>query len=304
MKKDFNYSNHDVAIIHNENESEAVLAGLKCIQAEQDITSDDVVVLTPNWVNNEKTNPADGVVVGPETLRTIIKWIKERKPKRIVVATGSGTGNTKQVMEEVGFDRILQEEQVEFVDFNTGPYTSLTLNHNKPNTIQVNKIIEQMTYYISFTQLKSHEEATMSASIKNMALSWPSSEEHGAPKKNLGIHDDLHGFIAAMAEKIKIDLAIVSANPVMVGSGPTKGLAKHTGLVICGKNPIATDSICARLLGFMEQGIGYLHLLKNKGLKETDYKAIPMKDLSLAEAEQIFSEKVYGEKMMLEAENK
>ncbi|MDF2613968.1 MAG: hypothetical protein K0S71_1754 [Clostridia bacterium] len=300
MKQQANYTNHDVAIIYNENESQAVLSALQCIQAERDIKSDDVVVITPNWVNNEKINPSDGVVVGPETLRTIIKWVKARSPRRIIIATGSGSGNTKQVMEQVGFDRVIQEEQVEFIDFNMGPYVELQLNHEKPSTIKVNKIINEMTYYISFTQLKAHEEATMSASIKNIALSWPSTEEHGAPKKNLGIHEELHGFIAAMAEKVKINLAIVSANPVMIGTGPTKGIAKHTGLIICGRNPIAVDSICARLLGFMEQGIGYIHLLKNKGFKETDIKTIPMKGLPLAEAEKIFSEKVYGEKMVME----
>ncbi|WP_069998425.1 DUF362 domain-containing protein [Cellulosilyticum sp. I15G10I2] len=300
MKKYLSYSNHDVAVIHDENESEAVLSGLKRLQVERDIKSDDVVVLTPNWVNNQKTNPSDGVVVGPETLRTIIKWVKARSPRRIIIATGAGSGNTKQVMEEVGFDLVIEEEQVEFIDFNTGPYVTLSLNHKKPNTIKVNKIINEMTYHISFTQLKTHEEATMSASIKNMALSWPTTEEHGSPKKNLGIHEELHGFIAAMAESIKIDLAIVSANPVMIGTGPTKGIDKHTGLIICGRNPIAVDSIGARLLGFMEQGIGYIHLLKNKGFKETDIKAIPMKGLSLVDAEKIFSEKVYGEKMILE----
>lgn len=302
MEQNFNYDNHDVAIICNENESQAVLDGLKNIQAEQDIKGEDIVVITPNWVNNQKTNPADGVVVGPETLRTIIKWVKERHPRRIVVATGPSS-NTDQIMKDVGYDKIINEEQVEFIDFNKGPYVELKLNHDKPNTIKVNKIIEEMTYYISFTQLKIHEEATMSASIKNVAMSWPSIEEHGSPKKNLGIHDDLHGFIAAMAEKIKINLEIVSANPAMVGSGPTKGTNRHTGLVICGKNPIAVDSICARLLGFMEQGVGYLHLLKTKGWKETDINSIPMKGISLIEAEKIFSSKVYGEEIILDANN-
>jgi uncharacterized protein (DUF362 family) len=300
MEQQFKYDNHEVAIIYNENESEAVLTGLKSIQAEKDIHSDDVVVLTPNWDNNQKKNPSDGVVVGPETLRTIIRWVKVRNPKRIIVATGSGGGNTEQVMKDIGFDRIIQEEQVEFIDFNKGPYVELKLNHNKPNSIKVNKIIDEITYYISFTQLKTHEEATMSASIKNVALSWPTTEEHGAPKKNMGIHEELHGFIAAMAEKIRINLAIVSANPVMVGTGPIRGIDKHTGLIICGTNPIAVDCICARLLGFMEQGIGYIHLLKNKGFGETDTKSIPMKGLALADAQRIFSEKVFGEEMIID----
>jgi uncharacterized protein (DUF362 family) len=302
MEQDFKYSNHEVAVIYNENESQAVLDGLKCIQADQDICSDDVVVITPNWVDNKKPNPSEAVVVGPETLRTIIRWVKARNPRRVIVATGSANGNTLQVMKDVGYDIVLQQEQVEFIDFNHGPYVELKLDHKKPNTIKVNEIINQMTYYISFTQLKTHEEATMSASIKNVALSWPSTEHHGSPKKNLGIHEELHGFIAAMAERIKINLAIVSANPVMIGTGPTKGIDRHTGLIICGRNPIAVDSVCARLLGFMEQGVGYIHLLKNKGFAETDLKSIPMKGLTLEEAEKIFSTKVYGEQMILETE--
>lgn len=291
-------ANENVAIIYNKRESDGILDGLDKINAEQDIKESDIVVITPNWVNNQKPNPSDGVVVGPKTLRTILRWIKQRHPKRIIVATGSGSGNTEQVMKDVGYDKIIKEEQVEFIDFNKGPYITLELEHSKPEKILVNKIFEEMTYYISFTQLKTHEEATMSASIKNVALSWPSTEEQGTPKKNLGIHEDLHGFITAMAEKVKINLAIVSANPVMIGTGPIKGIDRHTGLVICSKNPISVDCTCARLLGYMEQGVGYLHKLKNKGYTETDISKIPMIGLSMVEAEKIFSANVYGEEMV------
>jgi len=293
------YDKNDVAINYNENESQAILTGLKNLQAEQQITSEDVVVLTPNWVNNSKLNPSDGVVVGPESLRTVIRWIKDRNPKKFVVACGSG-GDTIQVMKDFGYDKIINEEQVEFIDFNKGPYVDLPLNHNKPNKIKVNSIFNEMTYYISFTQLKCHEEATMSSSIKNMAMSWPSTEEHGSPKKNLGIHDDLHGFITAMAEKIKINLSIVSANPAMIGTGPTKGIDRHTGIVVCGNNPISVDTICARLLGYMAQGIAYLYQLEKKGYKETKVESIPMIGISLIEAEKIFTEKAYGEQMIME----
>jgi hypothetical protein len=54
----------------------------------------------------------------------------------------------------------------------------------------------------SYAQLKMHNEATVTASIKNIALGWPPTEEHGHLKKNLGIHNNLHGFIRAMAEKV------------------------------------------------------------------------------------------------------
>ncbi len=39
---------------------------------------------------------------------------------------------------------------------------------------------------ISFTQLKQHEEATVTASIKNIAMGWLPAEIHGYPKKIQG----------------------------------------------------------------------------------------------------------------------
>ena len=84
-------------------------------------------------------------------------------------------------------------------------------------------IKQQDVVVISFTQLKVHSEATASMSIKNIALGWPPAEEHGFPKKRLGIQEDLHSFIFAMGEKIPIDLAIISTDKAMIGVGPSGG---------------------------------------------------------------------------------
>ncbi len=291
-------SNNDVAITRclSKKEIKAVLKGLNLIKASNLINSGDVVVIVPNFVNKEKPDPRYGVVVGDETLRAIIKWVKEQNPKKIIVASGSGGGDTREVMKTVGYDKVLAEEKVSFIDFNQGPYTVIELNHYRPRKIKVNELYNEMTKVISFTQLKIHEEATMSSAIKNIALSFPSTEEHGAPKKDKGIHNDLHGFIIAMAEKIKIDLSIVSLNPVMVATGPTNGIAKHTGLVVVGNNPICVDTICAGLLGFKPQGVRYLYELEKKGFKETDINKIRIKGISLKNAEKHFMDKVYGKR--------
>jgi uncharacterized protein (DUF362 family) len=125
-------------------------------------------------------------------------------------------------------------------------------------------------------------------------LGWPSAEEHGYPKKNLGIHTELHGFIAAMAEAIPIDLSIVSASPAMIGTGPSKGIAMHTGLVIAGTDPVAVDTIGARLLGFKPQGVRYLFDCSNKGIGLSDTTKMNIKGLSLQLAESKFSNAAYG----------
>jgi uncharacterized protein (DUF362 family) len=296
------YENHDVAITrcNSKKEVNAVLEGLQLIKVKSLINSDDTVVIIPNFVNKERPHPKYGVIVGHDTLETIIKWVKEQNPKRIVVASGSGGGNTMDVISKCGYDKVIDKERVEFIDLNSGPYIELELNHGKPDNIKINKIYGEMTKLISFTQLKVHEEATMSAGIKNVMMSFPSTEEQGTPKKDKGIHDDLHGFIRSMAEKIKIDISIVSLNPAMLATGPTRGIPKHTGLVVVGNNSLSVDTVCARILGYLPQAIRYLYELEKKGYKETNIDNINILGIKLKKAEEMFTNEVYGKKASID----
>ncbi|WP_236777835.1 DUF362 domain-containing protein [Anoxybacter fermentans] len=80
--------------------------------------------------------------------------------------------------------------------FNYDPYTEIKLNHSIPSSTKLNQLYEE-DVLISFTQIKVHEEATVSLGIKKIALSWPPAEIHGFPKKEKEIHTDLHNFIRA-----------------------------------------------------------------------------------------------------------
>lgn len=287
-----------VAITRNDNEAVAIKEAIDLLQVTPSINNIDTVVITPNWVNQR--TPDSAVVVGTESLRQIIRLVKDRNPKRIVVATGTADGETKAVMDAVGYGKVISEEGVEFVDLNHGPFTRLPLNHSIVPATNINKLLDDTTVLISFTQLKYHEEATMSAAIKNIALGWPPSDEHGQPKKKLGIHTELHGFISAMAEQIPIDLSIVSASPAMIGTGPSKGIARHTGLVVAGCDPVATDTIAARLLGFRPQGVRYLFECVNKQIGESVIEKIILSGIPLIEAENIFSKAAYGDSFAID----
>jgi uncharacterized protein (DUF362 family) len=287
------WMNSKVAITHNNDEAVAIKEAIDLLQIIPAINSNDVVVITPNWVN--KKSPDSAVVVGPESLRQIICLVRQQNPKRVIVATGTADGETADVMNSVGFGRVIREEGVEFVDLNHGPFTRINLNHSIVTSTNINKLFEAVTILISFTQLKQHEEATMSAAIKNIALGWPPADEHGHPKKDCGIHRELHGFISAMAEQIPIDLSIISASPAMIGTGPSKGIARHTGLVVAGCDPVAADTVAARLLGFKPQAIRYLFESSNKKIGESDIEKITIEGIPLVEAENIFSQAAFGD---------
>lgn len=281
-----------------QSESKALRDAVSHLPWDNFIKSNHTVTITANLVNLNP--PEKGVTIGQETLRDLIKLIKERNPKRVVVAAGSGGASTMQVYKEYGYNRIIEEEGVEFVDLNSGEFIEISLKHDIVRSTKINKLIKETDVLISFTQLKFHEEATMSASIKNMALSWPPADVHGYPKKSLGIHEDLHGFIWAMAEEIPIDLSVVSLSPVMIGTGPSKGIPIHTGMLIAGMDAVAVDTICARILGFRPQAVNYLFRLIKSGVGQGNMDNIDIKGIKLIEAEKLFSELAYGKGFALD----
>ncbi|WP_350343009.1 DUF362 domain-containing protein [Proteinivorax tanatarense] len=292
-----------VCLTREDTEGQSLKEGLDLLPANEIIKKGDRVVITPNWVKSE--SPSAGTVVGPKTLQKLIKHIKKFEPSKITVATGSGGDDTKKVFESVGYDKVIESEEIEFVDLNFGPYTDVQLDHDIIKETKINKLINEFDVLISFTQLKHHEEATISASIKNITLGWPPAEMHGFPKKKTGIHEDLHGFIIAMAKKIPIHIAIVSADKAMVGLGPSGGKPVDTdGLIIVSNDSVAADAIGARLLGFLPQGVRYLYALHKSNMGEADPKKMTFKGFSLAEAEKIFSKAAYGQRISLDKENK
>ncbi|EOD01626.1 DUF362 domain-containing protein [Caldisalinibacter kiritimatiensis] len=289
-----------VSITENVKESKSLEQCLNNLPMERIIKQGDRVVITPNWVKAKQPNT--GTVVGPDTLDKLIKIIKKYKPQEIIVATGSGGDATDVVMQYVGYDKVIKDNNVKFIDLNYGPYIELELNHNIPAKTKMNELYNNMDVLMSFTQLKMHEEATMSAGLKNIALGWPPAEIHGFPKKDLGIHEDLHNFIVAMAEKFPIDLTIISADKAMIGTGPSDGKAVDTpGLIIAGTDPVACDTVGARLLGFLPQAVHYLYEAYKRGIGEAELKNVQLKGVTLADAENIFTTRAYDYTVSLDS---
>lgn len=284
-----------VAITKALTEGKSLEKALDLLPIDKIIQKGDKVIITPNWVKDKGAK--DGVVVGPKTLQRLIQYVKTKEPSAIYIATGSGGTETTEVMTSVGYDKVIKEEDVEFIDMNYGPFIELKLDHDIIKTTPINKIVDEVDVIISFTQLKYHEEATVTASIKNVAMGYPPASVHGFPKKQTGIHEDLHGFIRSFAKKVPIDLAIISLDKAMISTGPIFGQAVDTpGLIIAGTDPVAADSVGARLLGFLPQGVAYLYGLYKDGLGEANPINMTIKGIDLIEAEQIFSKAAYGNK--------
>ena len=284
-----------IAITKGMTEGHSLEKALDMLPVDKIIKKGDKVIITPNGVKDKK--PKDGVVSGPKTLKKLIQYVKQREPSEIYIAFASGGTDSMKVLQTAGFDKIIEEENVKFVYMNYGPFFDIELDGPILKSTPLNKVIEDADVIISFTQLKYHEEATITASIKNICLGYPPASVHGFPKKNTGIHEDLHGFIRSFAKQVPIDLSIISMDKAMIGTGPIFGKAVDTpGLIIAGTDPVAADCIGARLLGFLPQAVNYLYMLYKDNLGEAEPQKMTIKGLDVKEAEQLFSKCAYGDK--------
>lgn len=259
--------------------------------------------------NDTWASPQDTTgVTQPDTLRAVLQAVKQHEPRELVVTGGAGAAETEDVFRISGMMDVVEEEGAMFFDHNRPPFTSVELTYDPEadvrgpqEAIMVNPRVLEYESLIAVNQLKLHATATVTMALKNIAMSYPAADFYGHPRSTKEHENcfftDMHSFIAAMAKRFPIDLAITVGHPAMIASGPLGGHAVETGMVIVSTDPVAADAVGAKLLGFNAQAVRYLWEAAKLGLGETDVKKIDYPALSMREAIEAFTEAAYGERL-------
>jgi uncharacterized protein (DUF362 family) len=297
-----------VAITHNEEIERAIPEALDHFELES-LFKNKIVAIHPNdtWAS-EKDKTA---VTQPDSLRAVLQYLKRFSPARLVVTGGSGAGQTDEIMRIAGLMEVIESEGVDFFDHNRAPFTEVKLDYGKDKevtgpqeSVMVNPEVLQYETLIALNQIKVHETATVTMALKNIAMSFPAADYYGHPrwqqKKKHYFFDDMHSFIAAMAKRFRINLALNLGHPAMIGDGPIGGQTFETGLVIASTDPLAADVVGARLLGFKVQAVRHLWEAARLGVGEHDLENMKFPALDLQAAFSIFTEAAYGKQISLE----
>ncbi|HUS62723.1 MAG TPA: DUF362 domain-containing protein, partial [Acidimicrobiales bacterium] len=224
---------------------------------------------------------------------------------------GAGAAETDEVFRHSGMMDVVEQEGATFFDHNRPPFVSVDLEYapdkdvsGPQQAVMVNPRVLEYETLIVVSQLKLHATATVTMALKNIAMSYPAADYYGHPRsKQKHQHcfmDDMHSFIAAMAKRFPIDLAITVGHPAMIATGPLGGHAVETGIVIASADPLAADVVGAQLLGFTPQAVRHLWEAQRLGLGEADPEQMQFPALSMKEAIERFTEAAYGERLTFE----
>jgi uncharacterized protein (DUF362 family) len=297
-----------VAVTRDDDVAAALEAALGHIELEP-LVRGKLVAVKPNetWASAEDTT---GVTQG-DTLRAVLRYLKRFGPRELVVSGGAGAAETDAVFRFAGMMDALEAEGAAFFDHNRPPFVPVDLEYapdrdvaGPQRAVMVNPRVLEYETLVALNQLKLHATATVTLALKNIAMSYPAADYYGHPRsKKRHDHcffDDMHSFIAAMARRFPVDLAITVGHPAMIATGPLGGHAVETGIVVASTDPVAADAVGARLLGFQVQAVRHLWEAGKLGLGETDLEKIEFPAMSMKEAIQAFTERAYGHRLTFE----
>jgi uncharacterized protein (DUF362 family) len=267
------------------------------------------VAVKPNetWASPNDTTG----VTQADTLRAVLKAVRLYQPSELIVTGGAGAAETEDVFRYAGLLDVIDEQGAEFVDHNRAPFVRVELEYSSSRevagpqaAVMVNSRVLEYETLIALNQLKLHETATVTLALKNIAMSYPAADYYGHPrstrKHDNCFFDDMHSFIAAMAKRFPINVAITVGHPAMVATGPLGGHAVETGLVIASTDALAADVVGARILGFQPQGVRHLWEAARLNIGESDLSRMTFPAMSLDEAIGSFTQIVYGERLTFE----
>lgn len=291
-----------VAISKNEDITKSIEESLSHLDVEN-VVKGKLVAVKPNdtWATPDDTN---GVTQG-DSLKAVIQYIKRFAPKKIIVSGGAGAAETPDVFKYSGMMDVIEEENVEFFDHNKKPFQEVELEYapgkdvaGPQKSVMVNPRILEYETLIALNQLKVHATATVTLALKNIAMSFPAADYYGHPRgKEYHRHhffEDMHSFIAAMAKRFPIDLAITVGHPAMVGRGPINGYPVETGITIASQDPLAADVVGAYLLGFNIQAVRHLWEAERVIPGEGDISKMNFPGMSLEKTVEQFTYMIYG----------
>lgn len=215
------------------------------------------VIIKPNIV--EPSPPP--VTTDVRVVEGIVKALKKAGIIDVAVAEGSGTGDTMDNFQKLGYTEL----DTELVDLDKEKTVRLQVNNHRVwKHITVPEILIN-AFIISVPVLKEHSMCGVTLSLKNMIGILPARDYSGywTYKKSQVHKYDTDGCIADIISVISPRWAIVDSTIGMRGSHLSgTPIAPPINLVYGSDVPFEADKFGCELLGKNWQNIRYLRMIK------------------------------------------
>ncbi len=245
------------------------------------IKKGDAVVIKPNAKN--QSPPGYGIVTDPRVVEAVVSMAFRQGAKRVKIAERAayptGAYDSIAAFEATGIADIAKKWNVDLVDLNS--YDSVDLDVPKGlvlDWVRVGRSVIEADVVINVPVLKTHRGTFISVCLKNVGVGCATREEKKRLHR-LGIDEGLVDVYSLVKPKFNLVDALVA----LEGDGPNlpPGKAKPLGLLIAGKDGLAVDAVCAKIMGLDPKEVKHLRLAHEQGLGILDLEEIEIKGENL-----------------------
>lgn len=214
--------------------------------------------------------PETGATVDPFLVKCLCDWLlKNYEIEKIYIAESDATHLSADLAFKVlGWDTyFIDQPKIKLLNLSKTELVPVNSSATYFSNISMPKEYMEADCLISFAKLKTHTLQKISCILKN---------QFGAIPEKIKIihHPNLEEAIVS-ANAIRIpDFCIVDGIIAMEGHGPVKGIPKPVGLIIVGTDPVATDHLCAKVMGFNPRAVPHLNLARKRGIGTFQYTLV------------------------------
>ena len=211
-----------------------------------------------------KTNMVEyepGTVINTHPAVVAAAAVAFRRAGAASVVVGEGPGHRRDMeylLVRTGLLDYLRDERIRFADLNHDDVSVVRLasHYTRLGEMALPRELLAADLIVSVPKLKTHHWAGVTASMKNFFGVVPGAV-YGWPKNILHLRG-IHHSILDLTATIRPHFAIVDAITAMEGDGPIMGTPKQAGFLAMGRDLVAVDATCSRVMNLDPSRIPYL----------------------------------------------
>ena len=230
-----------------------------------DVSASQPIVIKINLC--DVRTPESGAVTHPDFLDALLRYLRQKVGQNpiYVVESDAVVILADLVMEWLGFKPVLQKWGAQWVNLAKRPTDIRQVQGFYLKEEPVASVFNG-SYFISLAKLKTNSLSTITCILKN---------QFGCSTivdKKI-YHPRLAEVIADLNKLMHPDFGIVDGIIGQGGpQGPAFGMPIHSQVIIAGKDPVAVDTACARMMGFNPGTIAHIRKAAQLGVGSMQYE--------------------------------
>jgi uncharacterized protein (DUF362 family) len=220
-----------------------------------------------------------GETTDPRVVSAMIDYVRYKVGDDVNISIAEADASsmkTRYSFKVLEYDKLGRAKKVDLVNLSEGEITDVKVKvREKEFTLPINDLLLKADLIINMPKLKTHSLMGVTCSLKNMfgAISKP---------RKYSYHSMLPYVIVGMNKIVKSHIILVDGITVK-GSYP-----KKLGVVMAGDNPLATDFIAAKIMGWNPKSMQYLKMAEQEQIGQTKDVALIEEGIKLAQIKSSF----------------